>query len=205
MSSTAGLARPAPDTQYATDGSGPLLQRDYWAVLDGSRCDPADVAAKLRASFERYAPPETASFRRADDPDGRLGVGDEMAIRIALRGACRVRVVHHNHRSLTLRTLKGHPEAGRITFGAYRDRGGRLAFRIRSRTRAAGPLHYLGYWLMGKQLQSRCWIKFVEGVARDCGGQIVDCIHVRTSRVEEEPGDGPGEDSPTFACCDGAD
>lgn len=197
-------AASAPDAgiQYATDGSGPLLQRDYWAVLDGSPCGPADVATKLRASFERYAPPETASFRR-DDPDGRLGVGDEMAIRIALRGPCRVRVVHHDHRSLTLRTLRGHPEAGRITFGAYRDRGGRLIFHIRSRTRAAGPLNYIGYWLMGKQLQSRCWIKFVEGMARDCGGRIVDSIHVRTSRVGEEPGDGPGEDASTLSCRDG--
>jgi hypothetical protein len=194
-----------PVIQYATDGSGPLLQRDYWAALEGPGCEPEDVAARLRAHFERYAPPETATFYRSDDPDRRLGVGDEMSIRIALLGGCRVRVVHHDSRSLTLRTLKGHPEAGRITFGAYRDDGGRLVFRIRSRTRAAGPIMLAGYFLMGKQLQSRCWIKFVDGVAQDCGGRIVDCIHVRTTKVEEQPGDGPGEDSPTFACRDGAD
>lgn len=192
----------ASEIRYATEGSGPLLRRDYWAEIEGATCTPEDVGAKLRAAFERYAPPETATFHRGpeEDPDGRLGLGDEMEIRIALLGKCRVRVVHHDKHSLTLRTLKGHPEAGRITFGACRDKGGRLVFRIRSRTRAAGPMMLVGYLMMGKQLQSRCWIRFVDAMAKDCGGRIVDRIHVRTQRVEEEPADGPGEDRPTFGC-----
>lgn len=192
------------EIQYATGGHGPLLQRDYWAVLDGASCDPEGILRQVSATFERHAPAVTAQFHRADAAEGPLNVGEELAIQIALIGKCRVRVVHHTARSLTLRTLQGHPEAGRITFGAYRDEGGRLVFQIRSRTRAATRLNYLGYWLMGKQLQARCWINFIASVAERCGGTIVGRIHVRTNPIEEEPGDGPGDDSPTLSCHDGA-
>jgi hypothetical protein len=203
MPTTSAKAAEA-EVQYATEGSGPLLQRDYWGVIEGASCGPEGLARIVRATFERHAPPETALFHRAEGSEGPLCAGEELRVHITLLGPCRVRVVDHTPRSVTLRTLKGHPEAGRITFGSYRDEGGRLVFRIRSRTRAASRLKYAGFWLMGKQLQARCWISFIDSVARQCGGKIAGRIHVRTNPVEPQPGDGPGDDSPTFACRDGA-
>ena len=47
-------------------------------------------------------------------------------------------VSHVEDGSFTLRTLEGHPEAGRITFGASRDAAGHLVLRIRSRARLRG-------------------------------------------------------------------
>ncbi|HEX8202599.1 MAG TPA: hypothetical protein VF590_19125, partial [Isosphaeraceae bacterium] len=92
------------------------------------------------------------------------------------------------------------PEAGRITFGADRDEQGRLRFRIRSRTRASGVMNYVGYLLMGKQMQSRCWIRFIDKVAEACGGRIVGRVRVRTRKAAEEPGDRDVLEAPTFSC-----
>lgn len=188
----------------ATGGVGPLLERDYSAILEGASCSPEDVGEKLRTRFERYAPAETAVFSRGGGKAGPLEVGDELAIRIALLGRCGVRVVHAGPCTLTFRTLEGHPEAGRITFGAESQPGGRIALHIRSRTRASGVVSYAGYLLMGKQMQSRCWIRFLDRLAADCGGRIVEKIRVRTRKVDEELGDGPDSDEPVFTCAGGA-
>lgn len=189
---------------YAPEGTGPLLERSYSAVIEGASCTPEQVAEMIRARFADFAPAETALFARCEGTTGPLDVGDELEIRLALLGKCKVRVVHVDAQSMTMRTLEGHPEAGRITFGAWRDDGGRLHFQIGSRTRAAGLVHYLGYKLLGKQMQSRCWIKFVNRVAEECGGRIVDAIRVRTHQITEEPADRGEAETPTFRC-DGGD
>ncbi len=118
-------------------------------------------------------------------------------------GKCRVRVVHRDDRSVTLRTLRGHPEAGRITFGARRDEAGRLIFRICSRTRASSLVNYMGFLVMGKQMQGRTWIKFLDTLAATCGGQIPEAIHVEGPvKVEEQPADSQPIEEPTFSCQD---
>jgi hypothetical protein len=192
--------RPGPRAIGATEGVGPMLERDYWAEVAGAGLNPESIGESLRARFVEFAPPETARFERIADPGRPLEVGDELDIRIALQGHCRVRVVHHDARSLTLRTLEGHPEAGKITFGADCDDRGRVVFRILSRTRASGWLSYLGYVVLGKQMQSRCWIRFIDRLARECGGQVRGRIYVRTRRVEASPADRLGHDEPTFRC-----
>jgi hypothetical protein len=191
---------PAASVTHATQGVGPLLERDYWATIAGTDLTPESIGEALRARFADFGPAETADFRRVGDADGPLEVGDELDIKIALRGHCRVRVVHHDARSLTLRTLEGHPEAGRITFGADCDDQGRLVFRILSRTRAGDWFSYLGYVVIGKQMQSRCWIRFIDRLANECGGRVDGRIYVRTRNVEEQPADGPGRDEPTYRC-----
>jgi len=188
---------------YASEGSGPLLERDYSAVIEKSRFTPEQVGALLREKFEAFAPPETASFQKAGGQRAPLAVGDALEIRIALMGKCEVRVVHTDDRSLTLRTVKGHPEAGRITFGADSDDGGRLLFHILSRTRASGLVNYLGFLVVGKQMQSRCWIRFIDRLAGECGGRIAGRIRVRTLKVDEGLEDRPGHDGPTFSCAKG--
>jgi len=186
---------------YASEGTGPLLERDYSAVVEGMGVTPETLVRALRERFERFAPSETACFRRSDREPGPLDVGDEMDIKIALLGDCRIRVVHADTLGVTLRTLKGHPEAGRITFGAFRDEKGRPVFRILSRTRASGLTSYLGYMVLGKQMQSRCWIRFIDRVITDCGGRVAGGrVQVRTRKVSEEAADRQGSETPTFAC-----
>ena len=183
----------------ASEGFGPLLEREYVAEVVDPEKSAEEVGRMLRERFPEFAPAETAVFE-CDGDSRLLEVGDEMDIKIALRGHCRVRVVHHDDRSITLRTLKGHPEAGRITFGADCAEDGRLTLKILSRTRASGLGNFVGYFLLGKQLQARCWIKFLDRLAAATGGRIEGRIRVRTRPVEAVPADGKGVDEPTFSC-----
>src|SRR5687768_17529898 len=101
---------------------GPLLQRDYWAVIDNCAYRPSEVIAKVASNFPEFPPEDVVVFERESaDAPRQLAVGDELGIQIRLAGPARVRVVHTCLCSITLATLKGHPEAGRITFGAYRN------------------------------------------------------------------------------------
>lgn len=184
---------------YASAGFGPLLMRDYFAAIEGADdCTPERIGELIRCRFEEFAPTETAHFRR-DKRTKALEVGDELDIKLALLGRCRVRVVQGDERGLTLRTMAGHPEAGRITFAGGRDDRGRPTFRIGSRTRANGLPNLAGFLVMGKQMQARCWINFAGNVAAASGGRVERAVLVRTLVVDETPADRPGgPDEPVF-------
>jgi hypothetical protein len=188
-----------PDTQLATEGSGPLLQRDYVAAIEGGACTPEQIRDMMLRDFARFSPEELAKFEYRDTTQEPLGVDDTMGIDIKGAGYCEVRITHVDDHSLTMRTLEGHPEAGRITMGAYRDAKGDLIFRIRSRARASGVLQQIGYELFGKGLQTRIWVTFCERIAEACGGMIRGEVAVNTEEVEEEAPDLGYSDAPTFA------
>ncbi|MEW4567604.1 DUF1990 family protein [Tautonia sp. JC769] len=196
------LTRARPNDEgivFASQGYGPLLKREYVAVIDGSDCTPEAVADRIRNEFTTFAPRETARFECKSRGKGEpLELGDVLDIRLSLVGSCRVKVVHLDDRSITLRTMDGHPELGRITFVSDRDDRGRVRFGIVSRTRANGLANFTGFLLMGKQMQSRCWINFIGNLAEACGGRVLDAVKVRTVAVEETPADRPGgPDEPT--------
>lgn len=178
----------------ATRGSGPLLQRDYWAVIDGSRAGPTQIASAVARSFPSFPPPDLVEFRRVGGADAPLEVGDEMTVRIRMAGTFRVRVVHRNRNSITIATLRGHPEAGRITFGAYRNRRGDVIFHIRSRARSGSPFHRAGFLGIGDPMQTYTWTDFVNAVAFQFGRGVVGFVYAETSKIRDEPDvalDGP--------------
>ena len=181
----------------ATAGTGPLLQRDYWAVIAGSRVGPRELIALLSEKFEEFPPPSLVEFRKAEGCTGPLDVGDELDIDIRMAGSCAVRVVHRDANSLTLGTLDGHPEAGRITFGAYRNERGDVVFHIRSRARASGLTRYLEFLAGGDPMQTNTWVDFINAVAMTVGSGVVESIHVEQSEVEDEAAD-EDQSSPTF-------
>lgn len=188
----------APKPLPAAKGAGPLLQRDYVGVVEGAGCSPEEVMNMVRQRFTDLAPSETADFECAESKGRPLNVGDDLKIRIGGFFPCQVRVVQTNAHCLTLRTLAGHPEAGRISFQAARDDRGRLTFQIRSRARASGPIHLLGFLLLGRTMQARCWIRFIGSVVDACGGRLDGPVEVRTARVVEDAADRGECDRSTF-------
>lgn len=184
--------------QPASSGVGPLLQRDYWAVIDRCRFEPSEVIALVAARFPELPPPDLVVFRRGDGNNGPLEVGDEIDIRIRMAGACRVRVIHKDAFSITFGTLEGHPEAGRITFGAYRNDRGDVVFHIRSRVRSKSRATYLGFRTAGDPMQTGTWTDFVNTVANTCGAGVIGFVRADTRELDptelreaDETMDGP--------------
>ena len=186
--------------QPPSTGIGLFLQRDYWAVIANCRHKPSEVAALVAARFPDFPPPDLVIFERVGDGDGCLEVGEELDIQIRLAGPARVRVVHKGPCSLTLATLAGHPEAGRITFGAYRNDGGDVVFHIRSRARSSSLFNYVGFRSAGEPMQTSTWTDFVDNVAATCGDGVAGVIHADTRSLTDEEMNEADEalDCPTF-------
>lgn len=171
----------------ATQGFGPLLQRDYWGVIRNPRSSPLEVIATVRRHFSSFAPAELAAFERCDGKDVALSLGDELYVQIPVAGRFRVRVVHSGAGSFTLATMSGHPEAGRITFGCREDSNGALVFHIRSRARSSSGRFRAGFLATGEVMQTSTWTDFVNRVAVYFGDGIEGFIHAETKPCADEP------------------
>ena len=179
---------------YAAQGTGPLYQRDYWAVIPQCRLAPSEFGAFLAAHFWELSPPELAAFERTDGTGRPLEVGDEMRVHIRFAGTFGVRVIHRDRNSITVATLQGHPEAGRITFGAYRNDWGKVIFHIRSRARTSTATRLAEFVAMGEAMQTNTWMDFVERVGRAVGRGVEGSIHEETVvRYHDDD-----EERPTF-------
>ncbi len=188
------MAGSVSDLQPATQGAGPLLQRDYWAVFAGCASKPSAIIAHVKSHFCELPP---SSLVRFDAPDG-VRAGAELDICIVPAQSCRVRVLHEDAQSVTFGTLEGHPEAGRITFGSYRNAAGDVIFHIRSRARSSSASSRLGFLAIGDAMQTNTWTDFINNTAAALGVQVQGPIRADTREVEELPEDGHPFQAPTF-------
>jgi hypothetical protein len=179
------------ELQRAALGAGLLLQRDYFAVLEPCPMSSSELMDHVKTHFRELAPDSFVTFSA---PEG-IGPGAHLDVRIAGAGDYRVRVVHSNAQSLTLATLGGHPEAGRITFGAYRHQSGGVVFHIRSRARSSSLTRLLGFLTVGEAMQTNTWTDFINNTATSAGARIVGTIKADTMEVpdtsDDETCDGP--------------
>src|SRR4029450_1954285 len=98
---------------------------------------PTALGGELAACFAAFAPPDVVTFRRADGSTRPLERGDVLEVRIRGAGTFQVCVADRTPQTRALATWTGHPEAGRITFGAYRNDYDDVIFHIRSRARSS--------------------------------------------------------------------
>lgn len=166
----------AKDLQSAGVGRGVLIQRDYWAVVRNARLGPREIIDLVRRRFESFPPRSLAAFQRQGAPGEPLQVGDEFNIRIRMTGLCSVCVTHVDEQSMTLVTMKGHPEAGRITFGSYRNGRGDVIFHIRSIARSSSWRMFAGFLFAGDPMQTYTWTDFVDGIAHTVGDGVIGSI-----------------------------
>lgn len=183
------------DVLTAAHGAGPLLQRDYWAPLWGTVFMPGGIMRLVASKFPSLADPKIATFSFVQPPP--LEIGHEMQIEIRGYGSCHVRVVEHGLLTLTLRTLEDHFEAGRITFGSWREEG-ELLFKIRSRARIRSKPHSWGWAAGGWKAQEQLWKHFVKNLAAECGAAEPDEVHEETCEVQATLADLGELDTPTF-------
>jgi len=184
--------------QPASDGVGPLMQRDYWCVIRRCRFRSRALLSFVRHRFPRIPPEELARFEPSWEEGTPLEVGDELKIRIPGAGTVGVRVVDVDSNSFTVATLEGHPLAGRITFGAYPNAHGDVVFHIRSRSRAASTLDRLGHLVAGDPMQTTTWTDFLDRLAHMTGDGVIGAIHEEESEVPEAVERDESLFSPTF-------
>lgn len=181
--------------QSASKGRGPLIQRDYWAVIRACRINPQEVMTVVRSDFKNLAPRELVRFSDSEKP--HLEEGDEMNVNIQMGPRFAVRVVDVRPESITIATLAGHAEAGKITFGAYYNGRGDVIFHIRSRARSKSLLHRAGFVVGAGAMQTNTWTDFIDRLAHAVGDGVVREIVAESCEVEELPTD-RGHATPTF-------
>ena len=183
--------------QPASEGVGPLMQRDYWAVLQGCALSPHELISRVRKQFLDFPPEKLVVFRRLEGGHQRLEVGDELEVALHMKAPVKVRVIHLNDNSITLGTAEGHPEAGRITFGSYRNAHEDVLFHIRSRARSASLVDYAGFLVTGDPMQTNTWTGYIDSLAHLVGDGVKGPIHVEEQKVDQEDDDRT-MDAPTF-------
>jgi hypothetical protein len=178
-------------------GAGPLLQRDYWCTLADCALAPSSLMDHVAAHFCEFPPGALVQFSFGAGA-AELACGSAIDIHIRPGTNCRVRVIHRDANSFTFATLAGHPEAGRITFGAYRNPLGQVILHIRSRARSSSTGNRLGFLAIGDAMQTNTWADFINNAARSVGAQIAGAIHAEKRAVEETADDEEPLTAPTF-------
>jgi hypothetical protein len=183
--------------QPASRGAGPLLQRDYWAVISNCGTAPKDLMRLVRKEFGRLAPESLVEFTRSANAKELLQEDEVLEVKIRMGPTVRVRVADVCENSFTIVTQDGHPEAGRITFGFYRNDRGDVIFHIRSRARSKSRLHYAGFLVAGDPMQTNTWVDLIDRLSHTVGDGVVGSINAHKCEVREEHDDAIGE-HPTF-------
>ena len=187
------------DLRPAAHGVGPLLQRDYWAMFADCRLTPTELMTHVKSNFCMLPPAALVSFTA---PEG-LARNAVLEVVITPGQRCNVRVIHEDAQSVTLGTLAGHPEAGRITFGAYPNPVGEVIFHIRSRARSGTAVQRIGFLAIGEAMQTNTWADFIRNTAVSVNARIAGIIHADTQVVDETPEDDVPSRHPTFIAVGG--
>lgn len=156
----------------------------------------------LRARFWEFSPAELAAFRRTDAGNKPLVLGDEMTVSIRGTGSFGVRIIDVAVQSFTIATLRGHPEAGRVTFGAYCNSHNDVVLHIRSRARSSSRLRLLGFLVAGEPMQTSVWCELINRLAADVGDGVIGALTASKKSVQENETDRDGT-CPTFIATGG--
>jgi len=167
-------------------GYGPHFIRRYVVTIQNPDHGAGEVMAKLKENINSFSPQQNACFIKSKGEAGDLCVGDEFAIEICGPNDGTVVVTDVQDRAFTFHTLKGHPEAGSITFSVDEE-AGRLRFTIESHARSKNMLTHLMYHTLGvgKMKQEETWTHFCNAVACFTGGERGE-VQVTTYRCDDD-------------------
>ena len=170
--------------QLPGDGVGTLFHRRYSVLVKNPALGDRELMDHVKADLRQLSPKHLADFRKVRGHPRRMAVGDEYKIVIMGPWNGSVRVIEVTPTSFTFVTLKGHPEAGQITFALDRSdlRPGCVRFEINSWARSRDMLVSLGYEHagIGKEIQKNAWVSFCQAVVAASGGEAAGEIEVVT-------------------------
>lgn len=163
-------------------GFGPLYRRTYRVETEDPRIRPEELIARLLNDPNRAAPTEVSRFEATAGRDRRPGA--EFAVRMPGPWRSSVRVVERTPTGFTFVTLRGHMEAGEITFEASGGDGAPLLFAIESWARSGDRLSGWAYRRVPviREMQLHMWVHVCEQVAAMAGGRQRGDVVVTTQR-----------------------
>jgi hypothetical protein len=177
----------APTYQVPASGVGTLYHRDYRVTFETDASAESIILA-MTLDLNRFTNPVLALFRKSRGETDEFRVGDRYDILITGPWDGPVEVVDTRPGQFTFITLKGHLEAGFITFEAAERGNGRVEFAIRSWATCSTRLVWFSYAVLGlsKYMQTQMWRFFCLRVAQEFGK---DCsqLAVRTYRIPRDP------------------
>lgn len=176
------------EIQRAADGIGPLYHRRYAISFTDAELSCSQLIERLRRDPNSATPTEISRFERVDTEEGELlGVGDEMVVRLPGPWNGPVRVIDASESHFTLATLRGHMEAGQITFSAATTERGWTEFSIESWARCGDRLFDFLYHRLpiARELQLHMWSHFCERVVQLAGGIVMTNVELHTCTAEE--------------------
>ncbi len=162
-------------------GFGEVWHKTYEIRLPGAGASVRRLAEELRTHLGELWPDGAELWL----PGGEVAPGAVGLIRIRLPGGAPlvtgIRILHVGPDTFSFVTLKGHMQAGWITFRVYTDHGTPVA-RVESLARTGDPVHEVGFRLFGHAEQERFWHQTLERFAARVG--VPGRVTATKTRVE---------------------
>lgn len=148
-------------------GFGPLWQKTYRLYFDGSLASPEIAVKVMKENFPSFQP---SCNRFYPSPSG-ISAGEVVLIDSMTPAgpvSTAVMVMYSDNLSFTFVTPQGHPEAGWVSFSAYKE-GRRTVAQICGLARAGDPLFEAAFRIAGSKMQVRIWTHVLASLAAYLG------------------------------------
>lgn len=188
----AKLADALPEN-LPSEGTGELRRERFWADVRGSRLDADALFELVRTRFYELQPPGLVQVGAEPGTPLTLDEGETLTLSVPLRGHVQVRCVEIADRAITLATVEGHFLAGTIRFLVLTPEtaphpadvppAGTVRFEVRSYSRAASPLDWLGMHTVGTAAQVFNWSSMVRAVVERSGGEALDGVQTEITTL----------------------
>jgi pyruvate/2-oxoglutarate dehydrogenase complex dihydrolipoamide dehydrogenase (E3) component/anti-anti-sigma regulatory factor len=148
-------------------GFGQLWEKIFRLHVADPVITPEQTVAALKENFPRFQP----SFNRFFASPAGIQPGEIVLIDSSTPGgpvSTGVMVVYADERSFTFITPQGHPEAGLVSFSAYRLHGTTVV-QILGLARAGDPVYEGAFRLIGSKVQGKIWTHVLRSLAIHLG------------------------------------
>jgi len=144
-------------------GFGQLWHKTYRIRLENQQLTPAEAIQIWKQNLPKFKPDEKRFYL---SPAG-IKPGEIILINARTQGgpiSTGVMVLYSGENSFTLITPQGHPEAGWVTFSAYKD-DLNTVLQVDVLARSSDPLYELAFRLVGTRVQDRIWTHVLTSLA----------------------------------------
>jgi anti-anti-sigma factor len=144
-------------------GFGQLWHKTYRIRLENQQLTPAETIQIWKQNLPKFKPAEKRFY---PSPAG-IRPGEIILINARTQGgpiSTGVMVLYSGKNSFTLITPQGHPEAGWVTFSAYKD-DHETVLQVDVLARSSDPLYELDFRLVGTRAQDRIWTHVLTSLA----------------------------------------